>query len=53
MFLTKILHHQSSALLPTMNDVIFVQAMTWIERQTELNWRFRHIYSLVPWSKNP
>ena len=26
----------------------FVQAMTWIERQTELNWRFRHIYSLVP-----
>ena len=53
MFLTKILHHQSSALLPTMNDVIFVQAMTWIERQTELNWRFRHIYSLVPWSKKP
>ena len=23
--------------------------MAWIERQTEINWRFQHIYSLVSW----
>eukprot|EP00434_Breviolum_minutum_P041220 symbB.v1.2.036664.t1/scaffold5225.1/size29642/3 len=28
------------------------EAMTWIERQTELNWRFRHIYSLVGQNEN-
>lgn len=26
-----------------------LQALTWIERQWELNWRFRHIYSLASW----
>ena len=26
-----------------------IEALTWIERQNELNWRFRHIFSLVPW----